>query len=66
LIYCAKLSSLGAAQWRKVCVQWLHNILIKGDKLIDLAEYMEVLSYYNIGRMEAVTCFDKIAKVCLL
>ncbi|KHN74467.1 Spectrin alpha chain [Toxocara canis] len=49
--------------WQKHYLEYMFKLIdASGDKLIDLAEYMEVLSYYNIGRMEAVTCFDKIAK----
>uniref|UniRef100_A0A915APT9 EF-hand domain-containing protein n=1 Tax=Parascaris univalens TaxID=6257 RepID=A0A915APT9_PARUN len=50
--------------WQKNYLEYMFQLFdASGDQLIDLAEYIEVLSYFNIGRMEAVNCFDKFAKM---
>uniref|UniRef100_A0A914SC73 EF-hand domain-containing protein n=1 Tax=Parascaris equorum TaxID=6256 RepID=A0A914SC73_PAREQ len=41
--------------WQKNYLEYMFQLFdASGDQLIDLAEYIEVLSYFNIGRMEAM------------
>ncbi|CAI4221423.1 unnamed protein product [Auanema sp. JU1783] len=51
-----------APAWQKAYVEYIFKLLdASGDKLVDQAEYVQVLGYFGVPKTTALWCFDKFA-----
>ncbi|CAD6191754.1 unnamed protein product [Caenorhabditis auriculariae] len=58
----ASRTSAKEPAWQKAYVDYMFKLLDEsGDKLVDQAEYVQVLGYFGVPRNDSIHCFDQFA-----